>query len=243
MYNGSAPSDVSDAVAAFMVAPHSGASYDAACAAARVLLQAARRATTRFDAGATLVEKALAAYGDVPRAAVSGATAIAADPALRDAAAILGAAIAAGQLAGASDEVLVAAIATGCELQTRLHRSVGDGAFDRTWNDRSALGGFGAVAAAARVMRLDKTQARHALGLAATQAAGIAATTGTAAGIASGKAAADGVEAVVLATHGFTSSAASIEGRRGFAALMATAFDPSAIVDGLGERWSPFVVA
>jgi len=42
----------------------------------------------------------------------------------------------------------------------------------------------------------------------------------------------------VLASHGFTSSAAPIEGRRGFAALMATAFDARIIVDGLGVDWA-----
>jgi len=238
VHNGSTTSDVSDAVAAFMVAPHRGASYDAARATARVLLHAARRAATRLDAGAALIERTLAAYGDIPRTAQSRAIIIAGDPALRDEAAILGAAIAAAQLCRTSDDVLIGAIAVGRELQTRLRNSVGESAFRRIWNVDAALGVFGAVATAARVLNLDASQARNALGLAATQSAGIAATTGATAGVVIGKAAADAVEAAVLASHGFTSSAASIEGRRGFAALMATAFDRSAIIENLGENWT-----
>jgi 2-methylcitrate dehydratase PrpD len=221
-----------------MVAEHGGASYDAARATARVLLNAGRRPASRLDGGAALVEKTLAGYGEIPRAAMTRATAIAGDPALRDEAAVLGAAVAVGQMTAASEAVLIAAITVGRELRARLCESVGENAFGRIWNADAALGVFGAVAVAARVLSLSAEQARHALGLAATQSAGIALTTGAAAGIAIGKAAADGIEAAVLASHGFTSSAASIEGRRGFAALMATTFDPAAIVDALGESWT-----
>jgi hypothetical protein len=40
-----------------------------------------------------------------------------------------------------------------------------------------------------------------------------------------------------LAKHGFTSAPASIDGRRGLAALMAYRFDAAAILDELGTRW------
>jgi 2-methylcitrate dehydratase PrpD len=57
------------------------------------------------------------------------------------------------------------------------------------------------------------------------------------AAIETGKAAADAIEASLLARHGFTSAPASIDGRRGFAALMAYRFDAPSITDGLGTRW------
>jgi hypothetical protein len=41
-----------------------------------------------------------------------------------------------------------------------------------------------------------------------------------------------------MAKHGFTSAPASIDGRRGFAALMAYRFDEASIIGGLGERWT-----
>jgi hypothetical protein len=232
MHSAPTKSDVSDAVAAFIIAPQSGADYDEALAKARAMLVAARSVATD-----TLVKKALAPNGDVLRMAASHAAAFAANAELANAAAVLGAALAAGRLAGSSDEAIAAAIACGRELGTRIHHSVGDRAFDAIWNAGSAIGIFGAVAAAARLLKLDAAQTRNALGLAATQSAGIAITTDVAGAIVVGKAAADAVEAAVLASHGFTSSAASIEGRRGFAALMATTFEPRAITGGLGTNW------
>ena len=83
-----------------------------------------------------------------------------------------------------------------------------------------------------------ETRTRHALGIAATQAAGLARNAGEAlAAIETGKAAADAIEAALIAKHGFTSAPASIDGRRGFAALMAYRFDAASITDGLGTRW------
>jgi hypothetical protein len=41
----------------------------------------------------------------------------------------------------------------------------------------------------------------------------------------------------VLAKHGFPSASASIDGRRGFAALMAYRFDAALITEGLGTHW------
>ena len=56
------------------------------------------------------------------------------------------------------------------------------------------------------------------------------ATTGTgAAALACAKAAADAVEAAILARNGFTAAPASLEGRRGLAALMASNFDAACL--------------
>jgi 2-methylcitrate dehydratase PrpD len=233
MHSAPANTEVSDAVAAFMVTSHNGASYEAAVTKARTLVSTARRV-----AADTLVERALAASGAILQSAAAHAAAFAGDASLSDSAAVLGAAFAAAKLKGASDDALAAAIACGRELQARVHRSVGDNAFDAIWNAGSAIGVFGAVAAAVSVMKLDAGQARNALGLAATQSAGLAITSGVAGAASVGKAAADAVEAAVLASHGFTSSAAPIEGRRGFASLMATMFDASAITRGLGTDWT-----
>lgn len=158
-----------------MVASHSGPSYETAVAKARKLLAAARGA-----AADVLVEKALNSNGAVLRSAAAYAVAFAGDAMFSDCAAILGAAIAAGKLVGASDEAVAAAIARGRELQARVHHSVGDSAFDAIWNAGSAIGIFGAVAAAVSVLGLDEGRARNALGLAATQSAGFAALMATA---------------------------------------------------------------
>ena len=66
-------------------------------------------------------------------------------------------------------------------------------------------------------------QARNALGICATQAAGLRAATGTDAGaLQAGKAAFNAVEAAQLASLGFTSSREPLNGRRGLFTLFGT---------------------
>jgi hypothetical protein len=231
MHSVSAKPDVSDAVAAFMVAPHRGVSYDNACAKAGPLLDSA----LALDQTDIHEPKAT---GYIRRGALH-AQYFFSQPALAPVAAILGATLAPAIRYAADTDAMISAIACGRELQSRIHRSVGTDAFDRIWLPGSAIGIFGAVCAAVRILRLDHVQARDALGIVATQSAGLAAVAGDASeSLLIGKAAADAVEAAVLARNGFTSSAASIEGRRGFAALMATAFDARVIIDGLGVDWA-----
>ena len=81
--------------------------------------------------------------------------------------------------------------------------------------------GTGRRLATARLFGLDAERARHALGLAATQATGLGVAEPASTGdIARGKAAFDALEGAALARAGFTSAPASIEGRRGLIALM-----------------------
>jgi 2-methylcitrate dehydratase PrpD len=69
---------------------------------------------------------------------------------------------------------------------------------------------------------LPEDQLRHALGIAATQAAGLRAADATDAGpLQAGKAAFNAVEAAFLAQAGFTSSRDPLAGRRGLLALLA----------------------
>ncbi len=151
---------------------------------------------------------------------------------------VLAAAIAVGEWLSASGEDVAAAAAVGIEAAARICAAVDSAEFRARWNVASAVGALGAVLTVARLLKLDETRTRHALGIAATQAAGLARNAGHAmAAIETGKAAADAIEAALMAKHGFTSAVASIDGRRGFAALMAYRFDAAAITDGLGDQW------
>ncbi|QGZ58254.1 MmgE/PrpD family protein [Paraburkholderia acidiphila] len=143
---------------------------------------------------------------------------------------VIAAALALGESIEATEEDIAAAVATGTRASARLGAAVDDEAFRARWNVAATLGIVGATLAAARLLGLDALRTRHALGIAATQAAGLARNAGEAMGaLETGKAAADAIEAALLAKHGFTSAAASIDGRRGLAALMAYRFDAGAI--------------
>jgi len=231
---------VSDALAAFIVAPHAGTWFERACDDACERYLRGSTAAARPGPLAASIAAALASFaGPAYVRALALGAAFAADPSLADGAATLAVALVAGEHdAGLDEGDAIAAIAVGREAERRVVAAVLDDAFARVW-DVAAIGArFGAVAAAARLTALDAAQARTALGIAATQAAGTALARGTQAGaLAGGKAAADALEAVALARHGFTAPAAPLEGRRGFAAVQATRFDPSAILAQLGTRW------
>jgi 2-methylcitrate dehydratase PrpD len=169
--------------------------------------------------------------------ASSTASTLIAMPGAHHDAAIVAAAIVSSELAGRDAAHVVEAIAVGREVAARLERAL---TLDPPWDAVAVIAGIGAAAAAARAAALDMEAARNAIGLAATQAAGLGITEGTpAAALGSGKAAADAVEAALLARHGFTSASASLEGRRGLTALMASHLDESVLCGELGRRWDP----
>lgn len=119
-------------------------------------------------------------------------------------------------------------VAVGLEVARRLDAVLGGGlgAFDRG----AVIGRLGAVGGAGRVLGLSAEAMAHAYGVAGTQAAGFAATaSGPVGALQIGKAAFDAVEAAYLALGGYTAGPTGIEGRRGFAALLA----PSADLAGL----------
>lgn len=151
---------------------------------------------------------------------------------------IVPAALAVGEDVGATGRDTVLAAVLGIEVALRVGLALGRGHFDRGWHLTGTMGHLGAAAAAGRLLGLDRDELVVALGLAATQAAGLQAALGTMTkSFHPGKAAADGIEAALLARAGFTGPARPIEGRRGLAALAAPTPDPAVALRDLGHRW------
>jgi len=95
-----------------------------------------------------------------------------------------------------------------------------DGVARAGWSVPTVAAGVGAGLAAGVMLGLPEDQLRNALGVCATQAAGLSAVAGTDAGpLQAGKAAFNAVEAALLARAGFTGSAEPLDGRRGLFAL------------------------
>ncbi|MFI6347882.1 MmgE/PrpD family protein [Streptomyces sp. NPDC050560] len=138
----------------------------------------------------------------------------------------------------ADPEELVAAVAVGIEVARATAAALGAAHSAAGWSLAGTAGTVGAGAAAGRLLGLDAARLRHLFGLCATQAAGLAAAESTPAGdLRAGKAAADAVEAALLARHGFTSSALAFEGRRGLFALMSPGQDTPPDGLRLGACW------
>jgi hypothetical protein len=241
MHNPVAHSAVADALVAFAAAPLSGAADHALTAARRALDHAGKLSAGNVET-ARKVTQLLQSQGNSGgdarvRAWVVGAQ-LAQESASGISTPVLAAVIAMSDQAGISNDDAAAATAIGIEAATRILSAVDSEEYRQRWNVASSVGVLGAVLAVSRLLKLDAERTRNALGVAATQAAGLAHNAGKSMeSIEVGKAGADAIEAALMAKHGFTSAPAAINGRRGFAALMAYRFDADAIIEGLGTRW------
>jgi len=121
--------------------------------------------------------------------------------------AVLPAALAIAEWKGGSGEALLAAYVAGYDTAALIARASGAAAMaSRGFHPTGCIGTYGAAIAAGILLGLDGAGLQRALGLAATQAAGLMANVGTMAKpFHAGKAAANGVLAALLAGRGFTS--------------------------------------
>jgi len=125
-----------------------------------------------------------------------------------------------------NDEAATEAVAVGTAVAKQVVDALDSTVAAQRWSRVGVAGVIGAGAAAGRLLRLDETALRNLLGLCATQAAGLDAVDGSPTGVLqAAKAAADAVEAAVLAQCGFTSSVDGFGGRRALLALMAPGAD------------------
>jgi 2-methylcitrate dehydratase PrpD len=152
--------------------------------------------------------------------------------------ALFAAGLAVGEWLHARGRDLVAAHLVGFEVGARVALALGRAHYDVGWHVTGTAGTVGVAAAVGRLLGLGPDRMAHALGLAATQAAGHREQFGAMAkSFHAGRAASNGVLAALLAAQGFTAADDSLEGRRGLLAVMSAAPRPEALAEGLGERW------
>lgn len=124
--------------------------------------------------------------------------------------------------------VMVAFVA-GYETACRVGAMVNPSHYGRGFHSTGTLGSLGAAAACAKLLALDSQQTAYALGIAATEAAGLKSMFGTMCKpLHAGRAAENGVLAATLAERGFTARADAIECPQGFAATLAEDAHPEA---------------
>ena len=129
----------------------------------------------------------------------------------------------------------VEAFVLGFEAASRIGNVVYPSHYDVGWHMTGTIGVFGAAAAVGRLIGLDQQQMVWALGLAATQSAGLREMFGSMGkAFHPGRSAQNGYAAALLAQAGFTSGERGIEGPRGFAHVQAAARDLSKIATRLG---------
>lgn len=130
----------------------------------------------------------------------------------------------------ASGRDLLVSYLVGVEIQLRLARAVNFHHYNKGWHPTGTLGVFGAAAASAHLLRLDRARMATALGMAASMASGLKANFGTMTKpLHVGRCARDGLLAALLAERGYTANSAALEHRHGFFEVFngAGTYDPA----------------
>ncbi|HSN40754.1 MAG TPA: MmgE/PrpD family protein, partial [Burkholderiales bacterium] len=125
----------------------------------------------------------------------------------------------------------------GVEVEARIANAIYAN-HNADWYITGTAGPFGAAAAAGKILGLDAQHMAWALGIAATEGAGLRQMAGTMAkSLVHGRAGQNGLYAALLAARGFTSSEHGLEGPRGFAKVLGRVDDVGQVVEGLGETY------
>jgi 2-methylcitrate dehydratase PrpD len=136
-----------------------------------------------------------------------------------------------------SGEALMLAYAVGFEAGVRSGRTA-PGHHKGGWHLTGTLGSIAAGTAAGKLLNLDAQKLTYAMGIAATQAAGMQQNRGTMCkSFHAGKAASNGVLAALLAERGFDSTQEIIEGKKGFSRIYSDVAEPEMLLAGLGKGW------
>jgi 2-methylcitrate dehydratase PrpD len=137
-----------------------------------------------------------------------------------------------------SGQALLHAFILGMEAECRIGNAVSPGHYARGWHITATCGVFGAAASSAKLLGMTAEPMAHALGIAASQSAGVVENLPSAAkNVGVGNASRNGLFAALLAQQGYTAAPASIEGIFGWARAMGDTPVTERITDGLGARW------
>jgi len=120
-------------------------------------------------------------------------------------------------LGNVSGKQLMLAFQTGFEVECKISEWMLPDHYRRGHHSSGTVGTFGACAAAAKLIGLKGEKLAHAIGIAASFAAGVRCNFGTMTKpLHVGRAAENGITAALLAQRGFTADPDSLDGRWGF---------------------------
>lgn len=146
--------------------------------------------------------------------------------------------LALAQARGLSGQAVLTAFILGVEVECRVGNAVSPGHYARGWHITSTCGVFGAAAACGWLFRLSADQIANAIGIAASQSAGIVENLPSAAkNVSVGNAARNGLFAALLAAEGYSASPRAIEGPLGWARAMGDEPDIGRLTGNLGNTW------
>ncbi|MDH3371809.1 MAG: MmgE/PrpD family protein [Gammaproteobacteria bacterium] len=146
--------------------------------------------------------------------------------------------LALGERLGTNGAEFTHAFVLGVEAECRIGLAIYPSHYERGFHITGTAGVFGAAAAAGKLLHLNEQQMIWALGIAATQSAGLKEMFGTMCkAFHPGSAGQNGLRAALLASKNYTSSNAALEAPEGFMFTYSDEQDFAKITDGLGSTW------
>lgn len=154
-------------------------------------------------------------------------------------AAIIPALLAVAVAEGASANAFIAAYIVGLEVMARIGLSLGTKHYENGFHATATLGTIGTAAALAHLLKFDASTTTIALGLAATQSAGLRLQFGyDAKPLHAGLASRAGLTAARLAQAGFKGASDFLDNAIGFYATFAFGIEqPARVLDGWAAPW------
>jgi 2-methylcitrate dehydratase PrpD len=133
---------------------------------------------------------------------------------------------------------LLLALVLGQEIACRIGLAMSPSHYSKGWHITATCGVFGAAAGSGRLLGLTAPRMGWALGLAATQAAGLCECLGTPAkSVGVGNAARNGLWSALLAGRDFAGPPEPLNGAQGYYHALGEAPDLQRLTGGLGETW------
>ncbi len=152
---------------------------------------------------------------------------------------VLPAVFALAEMNGYTGREITLAYHVGVEVECKVAEAISPRHYGDGFHTTGTIGGFGSVAACAKLLRLDARRTAHALGIAAAQAGGLRNNFGSMTKpYHAGRAAENGVVASELAAMGWTASEEILEARHGWFHAAGGSYDPAAIANRLGKPWT-----
>ena len=143
-----------------------------------------------------------------------------------------------GEMSRVRGRDLILAFILGAEIECRIGLAISPSHYRRGWHITATCGVFGAAAGGGKLLALKTEPLVSALGIAATQAAGLCECLGTPAkSVGVGNAARNGLWAALLAAQGFAGPPEPLNGTQGYFHALAEAPQLSILTDELGDGW------
>jgi 2-methylcitrate dehydratase PrpD len=147
--------------------------------------------------------------------------------------------LALGELGNRSGIDVLTAYQIAVEVETKVAEAINPRHYDHGFHTTGTVGTLAATAGAARLLGLNVEQTRRALGMGASQAAGLRENFGTMTKpFHPGRSCESGVVAAEFARLGWTATPVVLEANRGFFQAAGGGYDPAAIQGRLGNPWT-----